>query len=189
MGANLNTGIRISGSMDQTDNGITEKYCYRDLESNCSLYGGLYQWAELVQYLNGATNTDSWSPVPEGKVRGICPEGWHIPDETDWAVFSMNLGGDAIAGGLIKETDTLHWMAPNTGASNLSGFTSLPAGVRKSSGNFNAMGLNTWYWSATQASPVSAWYRSLSNTSETFYAFTSPWQKSTGISVRCLKDN
>jgi hypothetical protein len=47
---NLNIGTRINGSQNQTDNGIIEKYCYDDNESNCDEYGGLYQWDEMMQY-------------------------------------------------------------------------------------------------------------------------------------------
>jgi hypothetical protein len=66
---NLNIGTRINGSTDQTDNSTIEKYCYSDLESNCTTYGGLYQWAETVQYQNGATNTSSPSAF-SGNVQG-----------------------------------------------------------------------------------------------------------------------
>ena len=47
---NLNIGTRINGSGNQTNNSTIEKYCYNDLESNCNIYGGLYQWNEAMQY-------------------------------------------------------------------------------------------------------------------------------------------
>lgn len=47
---NLNIGTRIPGASSQTDNSITEKYCYGDIDYNCSIYGGLYQWNEAMQY-------------------------------------------------------------------------------------------------------------------------------------------
>jgi len=49
MGQNLNTGTRIDDSIIQTNNGIIEKHCYNNLESNCDVYGGLYQWNEMMQ--------------------------------------------------------------------------------------------------------------------------------------------
>ncbi|MBK7175282.1 MAG: hypothetical protein IPH84_19155 [Bacteroidales bacterium] len=69
---NLNIGTRINGSDNQTNNGVIQKYCMNDLESNCSIYGGLYQWDEMMNY------TSSSSANPSGR-QGICPEGWHIP--------------------------------------------------------------------------------------------------------------
>ena len=51
---------------------------------NCTTYGGLYQWAEAVQYKNGATNATSPSPAFSGNVQGICPTGWHIPTSAEF---------------------------------------------------------------------------------------------------------
>lgn len=88
----MNYGTRIDGAQEQADNSIPEKYCYNDLETNCTVYGGLYQWAEAVQYLNGASNTTSWNPVPTGNVQGICPAGWHLPSNDEWLAIETTLG-------------------------------------------------------------------------------------------------
>jgi len=64
---NLNVGTRINGNTDQVSGNGIEKYCYNDIESNCTTYGGLYQWNEAMQYV-----------TTEG-AKGICPTGWHIP--------------------------------------------------------------------------------------------------------------
>ena len=50
MQQNLNYGTRINGNTGQSNNSVPEKYCYSDLVSNCNVYGGLYQWGEMVQY-------------------------------------------------------------------------------------------------------------------------------------------
>ena len=76
---NLNIGIRINGSQNQTDNGIIEKYCYNDDENNCNTYGGLYQWDEMMQYMN-----------TEG-AKGICPYGWHLPTDAEWEILTNSL--------------------------------------------------------------------------------------------------
>jgi len=62
---NLDIGTMITSS--PSNNGIIEKYCYGNIESNCDIYGGLYQWDEAMQYatIEGA--------------KGICPDGWYIP--------------------------------------------------------------------------------------------------------------
>lgn len=72
---NLNVGSRINGDMDQTDNGIIEKYCINNEEDSCNKYGGLYQWNELMKYNQ------------EGDTNCICPPGWHVPTDIDWQIL------------------------------------------------------------------------------------------------------
>jgi uncharacterized protein (TIGR02145 family) len=187
MAQNLNYGTRINSSAEQNNNGIPEKYCSNNLESNCDIYGGLYEWAEMVQYLNGATNGTSWNPVPLGNVQGICPSGWYLPKDADWTVLSTFLGGSATAGGKMKETGTTHWTAPNTNATNSSGFTGLPGGFRDSYGG--TFGLNSYgdFWSAEEYYWDTAWQASLGFNSEDLF-HQGNYTKKYGVSVRCLKD-
>jgi len=79
--------MRINGLQEQTDNTIIEKYCYNNDSANCNLYGGLYQWAEAVQYQNDATNTTSPSPAFYRHVLGICPTGWHLLIQVSIVLF------------------------------------------------------------------------------------------------------
>ncbi|MCD4735302.1 MAG: hypothetical protein K8R53_04620, partial [Bacteroidales bacterium] len=72
MSENLNVGIQIQNTTDQTDNNEIEKYCYDNDPVNCDAYGGLYKWDEAMKY---ATNSN---------IRGICPAGWHIPSDDEW---------------------------------------------------------------------------------------------------------
>ncbi|MBK6963776.1 MAG: hypothetical protein IPH20_07440 [Bacteroidales bacterium] len=97
MKENLNTGVRINGSFNATFNGINEKYCYQDNPSNCEIYGGLYQWTELMQSGFGDPGNS-----------GICPDGWHIPTIGEWADLISLAGGEEIAGGALKEAGTTH---------------------------------------------------------------------------------
>jgi len=183
---NLNIGIKVPPTTEQTDNGTIEKYCYDDLDSRCSVYGGLYQWAELVQYLNGATNTSSWSPVPTGNVQGLCPSGWHIPSDNEWTILGNFLGGESIAGGKMKETGLLHWGDPNV-ATNSSGFTAFGSGIREPDANFNVINLYTNFWSSTENSALFPWSRALGHWAESLWR-DGNYEKTKGFSVRCLKD-
>ncbi len=182
---NLNIGIKVHPTIQQTDNGIIEKYCYDDLETDCSIYGGLYQWAELVQYLNGATNTSSWSPVPTGNVQGLCPSGWHIPSDDEWVILANNLGGESIAGGKMKETGLSHWWDPNL-ASNSSGFTAFGSGIREPDATFNVLNQYTNFWSSTENGALFSWSRALGHWSESLWR-DGNYDKTKGFSVRCLK--
>ncbi len=186
---NLNVGTKIIGSLYQSNNSIKEKYCYNDLESNCDIYGGMYQWAEMVQYLNGATNTTSWNPVPTGNIQGLCPSGWHVPSDGEWTILTTFLGGEAIAGGKLKETGTIHWTIPNTGATNESGFTGLPGGYHGDGMAVPYNGINNaglWWCSSETNGGSGAFLRSLDYSN--ILAARSGDGKSDAMSVRCVKN-
>lgn len=183
---NMNVGTMISGVTTQTNNVTIEKYCYNDLESNCTIYGGFYQWAEIVQYLNGASNSSSWNPVPTGNVQGVCPTGWHIPKDAEWSQLTTFLGGQAIAGGAMKETGTAHWASPNTGATNSSGYTLFGAGENLPVGNFVDLLSQANLWSATEDISSRAWHRNVYYNAINVGQGNSP--KTYATSARCIKD-
>ena len=187
MAQNMNAGTMINGSAEQTNNGVIEKYCSNNDEANCNVYGGLYQWAEMVQYLNGITNTTSWNPFPSGDIVGICPTGWHIPSDVEWTTLTSFLGGESVAGGKMKEIGTIHWLSPNTGATNSSGFTGLAGGYRASNGTFTTFLLSSFFWASSQYDDDVnyAWYRKLGSTQ--IYVSRNVLFKTSGFSVRCLK--
>jgi len=96
-----------------------------------------------------------------------------------------------IAGGKMKETGLDHWNSPNTGATNESGFTGLPAGFRINSGDstnmyYHQLGLYGYFWSSSESSSLGAWGRLL------YYNYSSvlryDYGKQIGFSVRCLGD-
>ena len=175
MAQNLNIGARINGSQEQTNNSIIEKYCYADLESNCDVYGGLYQWDELMQY---ATTPG---------VQGICPTGWHIPTDSEWTALTTFLGGESVAGGKMKEAGYVHWLSPNTGATNSSGFTALPGGYRDYGGYFSTLTSQAYFWSSTEYSSTNAWHRHLFYHYEDVYRYNL-YSKTRGFSARCVQD-
>ncbi len=174
MAQGLDYGTKISGTSSQTDNGIPEKYCYNNDDQNCTVYGALYQWGELMQY------------VTTPGAQGLCPAGWHIPGDDEWTVLSTFLGGEAVAGGKIKEAGTAHWQAPNTGATNSSGFTALPGGYRDTGGSFNGLSSYLNYWSSSPNGTTEAWDRHLNYFSE--YIARGNYSLSYGFYARCVKD-
>lgn len=130
-------------------------------------YGKLYNWYAV---------TDS---------RGLCPSGWHLPTDADWTTLTNFLGGETVAGGKLKEAGLAHWLAPNVGATNESGFTGLPGGFRESNGNFYEIGGYGSWWTNTVYQTIFAWYRN-------FYTINAevlrnPAQQNTGRAVRCVK--
>jgi uncharacterized protein (TIGR02145 family) len=175
MTENLNIGTRINGNQDMIDNGIVEKYCYNNSEANCDVYGGLYQWDEMMQYSN-----------IEG-LQGICPDGWHLPTDVEWTTLTTYLAGESVAGGKMKTTGTMYWNHPNTGATNESEFSGLPCGYRILSGNFTNASLNANWWSSTEYSATKVYDRYILYNSASVERFSN-FTKVYGFSVRCLKD-
>ena len=158
----------------------SKAYCwYDDQINNKTTYGALYTWAASM---NGAASSNA---NPSG-VQGVCPAGWHLPSEAEWAELEEFLGGAEIAGSKMKEPGTTHWADPNTGATNESGFAGLPGGYRSNNGTFGRFGSYGSWWSSDQFSETSANYRLLNFGNTTIYKLH--LSKEVGLSVRCIKD-
>lgn len=112
---------------------------------------------------------------------GIAPVGWHIPTKEEFQTLIDYVGGESLAGGLLKENGFVHWMKPNLGADNESGFKALPGGRRTVYGRFEGVGsvcnfATTTHWCFLQINYNSA--------SVLFFSESD----ATGTSVRCIKD-
>ena len=150
----------------------TGAWCYYANNSlNGITYGKLYNWYAV---------NDS---------RGLAPVGWHIPTETEWTTLVNCLGGFVIAGGRMKETGTINWLSPNTEATNSSGFTGLPGGIRYglSFDQFNGLGIQGNWWSSTSTDPSHAFSHGLNNTNGEV-ATTNNTSFEVGMSVRCVRN-
>jgi uncharacterized protein (TIGR02145 family) len=173
MTRNLSVGVMIDSASNQNDNYVLEKYCYHSLAENCEIYGGLYQWGEMMQY-----------HTYEG-AQGICPDGWHIPAMNEWETLISTLGGSTIAGGKLKEAGSLHWHSSNTG-SNTSGFTGLGSGYREIDSRFYNLLLTGTFWSSSQEDETYATSYDLIYNTNVIDA--DDYEKTTGLSVRCVKN-
>jgi uncharacterized protein (TIGR02145 family) len=117
-----------------------------------------------------------------------CPTGWHLPSNNDWNELADYLGGANSAGGKLKNMDN-SWETPNTGATNISGFSALSSGVYSSSLGFTNMYRYAEFWSSTPgASAVSAHFRLLSFNNQKLTGGDSVTPRDSGLSVRCVKD-
>jgi uncharacterized protein (TIGR02145 family) len=188
MRENLNVGTMINGSIYSGNNSIIEKYCFNNDTNNCTVYGGLYQWDEMMSYVTTAGT------------QGICPNGWHIPTDAEWCTLTIFLdstvncgfgyyGYSGIdVGGKMKEAGFDHWDSPNTGATNSSGFTALGAGERESNGTFpNGLRNSTTFWSSSEG-----FYQNYGETRNLYFTNSDVGRgynnKAGGLSVRCLKN-
>ena len=149
----------------------TGAWCYynNDSVNYAAVYGKLYNYAAVVD------------------PRGIAPAGWHVPSDAEWTTLEICLGGSSYAGGTMKELGYTHWLSPNTGATNSSGFAGLPGGSRYIDGTFYLIGNNGNWWSSTETNSTSyVWSRNLDyNLSN---VFNNANFKTNGFSVRCLRD-
>ncbi len=135
-------------------------------------FGKLYNWYAVSPTTNGNKN--------------VCPTGWHVPTDAEWTVLTDYLGGEAVAGGKMKEIGTTNWSGQHPYATNESGFTGLPGGYRSGSGNYYEIGnLGNW-WSSSETNSSNAWLRYLLSNNGSAYSYSGV--KENGLSVRCLRD-
>jgi uncharacterized protein (TIGR02145 family) len=149
-------------------------------ENNASYenpYGKLYNWYAVAD------------------PRNVCPTNWHVPTDAEWNTLVNYLdpangnNGEysSTAGGKMKSTGTQYWQAPNTGATNESGFSGLPGGLRSYVvGSFSNLGSSGTWWSVSESGAEFAWYRNLSATNAVINR--NYFSKRHGLSVRCLRD-
>lgn len=150
----------------------TGAWCYYNNDPlNGAIYGKLYNWYAV------------------NDPRGLVPSGYHIPTNTDWINLINYLGGELVAGGPLKETGTVHWTSPNAGATNSSGFTGLPGGLRYNDGTFQSINDISYWWTSTLIDPSSSYIYGLdySNAATSAISGTGGVFQD-GYSVRLLKD-
>jgi len=189
MAENLNIGTRIAGTANAANNETIEKYCFGDDEANCDVYGGLYQWDEMMGYTTTAG------------VQGICPEGWHLPTDAEWTALTNYVSSqpvylcNSIPGHIAKalaaktnwNTSTVTCAVGNDLAlNNATGFTVLPGGYRFTNGTIYNLGSMCHFWSSTEYSATDARNRNLIYNNA--YVYGLYYVKGDGFSVRCLRD-
>ncbi|MDD2205607.1 MAG: fibrobacter succinogenes major paralogous domain-containing protein [Bacteroidales bacterium] len=162
-----NDGSTILHTASEWSGQTTGAWCYYNNDSDFDPnHGKLYNWH--------AVNSDK-----------LCPAGWHVPTVKEWTVLVEYLGGQAVAGGKMKEVGLAHWFTPNAEATDESDFTALPSGYRKEDGIFGYKGNYSVWWSASSDTDYS-WAQFLGNNYGD--AFQSIFDKDYGFSVRCVED-
>jgi uncharacterized protein (TIGR02145 family) len=122
------------------------------------------------------------------KTKKLCPVGWHTPDKVEWSLLISNSGSDYIAGGKLKEPGFMHWLTPNSGATNESGFTGMPGGYRKN--GFRQIGESANWWSTSSSSHWPDYHSDsyiLDYRNSKLYLSIIPFYTD-GLNVRCVKD-
>jgi len=143
---------------------------YNNETANNAVYGRLYNWY---------TGIDT---------RNVAPAGWHVPTVSEWMTLINFLGGDNLAGAELKEDGLGHWITPNTGATNSSGFKAIPGGYRQNDGAFAALGNAGYWWTNTEASPGGADAEAVALFYDRSESPQVTGNKKIGASIRCIKD-
>ena len=159
-------------------------------EGDCAIYGRLYTWAAAMGKTEDQCGYGNKCNLGTDNVQGVCPDGWHVPTQTEWSNLFDAVGGQSTAGAKLKAT-TL-W-EPKEGFTNEDayGFAALPAGYyynSKYNGDFHYAGNLADFWSATERSSYyTAYYMHLSDDGTDNAGLYD--SKNLGLSVRCVKDS
>ena len=150
----------------------TDSWWYDNNSANGDIYGRLYLWDAAMT---------------------ACPNGWHLPSDEEWKILEMHLGMSQ------SEADDTGWRGTDEGkklksisgwssgnGTDAVGFTALPGGYRDKDGSFYLLGSYGHWWSATEYSYTSAWYRYLGYFTDEVYRYGCDAED--GISVRCVRD-
>ena len=202
MAENLNyayTGVpyKVIGSYVYTFDSTS--WCYENDPANCTKYGRLYTWAAAMD------SVGTWSTNGKGcgylkiclpiyPVRGVCPEGWHLPTQSDWNTLFTAVGGVQDedyayrwngAGTVLKSTSGWNVYEGITNEDSF-GFSALPAGYRNRFGDYYDEGRHADFWSSTENNSIDAYRMYLYYDYDAASLFD--YYKYYGFSVRCVKD-
>ena len=151
-------------------------YCwYENVLTYGYEYGALYTWAAATRAFDGIAT------IEEG-VQGVCPDGWHLPSDSEWKQLEMYLGMSQ------EEADAKKWRGTEQGGrlKDKVGFSALPGGYRHGSAAFVGIQKTARFWTSTQNGYDYAWYRGVDQgRTDVYRDFSGVYR---GHSVRCVKD-
>lgn len=172
----------------------SSSFCYDNKPGNCSKYGRLYMWSAAMD--SAAVFGDAGKGCgyglickPSGKIRGTCPEGWHLPSRREWIDMFLAVGDTSIIGKKLKSTSG--WSPDSGNGTNEVGFSMLPGGgcymhAGSYSAEFDNIGGTAFFWVSDEYGNDGAkgWYF---NSAFDFAADYSNYKHSR-YSVRCVMD-
>jgi len=179
--------VKIGTQTWMTENlnyNVSGSKCNNNLESNCAIYGRLYDWVTAMDLPNSCRTSYCSSQI-QPKHRGICPQGWHIPSSAEWTVLISFVGNSSSSAGK-KLRATSGWYE-NNGTDDF-GFAALPGGFgsyESSDGNAGSLG---YWWSATEDEDYADFAYQWSIDYQTDYVIKKGYDKSNLHSVRCIQD-
>jgi uncharacterized protein (TIGR02145 family) len=187
-----------------------------EIQANCDKYGRLYSWAAAMA-LPDSCKYGRYSCASQvgAKHRGICPSGWHIPNNADWDKLMHYVDGTSDNSKIFYGSYTADMNLKATsgwdsypgesgnGTDNY-GFSALPGGLGEFwdqpngyNDHYQGVGHVGFWWSATEADKerngdvydgFGAYIREIYNYDNYINRYSQASYKSYKLSVRCLQD-
>ena len=201
MAENLNyayTGVPYRYERDnEVYTSDSTSWCYNNVPANCTKYGRFYTWAAAMDSVGEWSTNDKGCGFdvvcsPTYPVRGVCPEGWHLPTVAEFKALFTAVGGTQDAknevlwnnvGKMLKSISG--WKSSGNGTDAYA-FSALPAGIKYNDRNFSFEGYLAYFWSSTEYDSYNAYYMYLDGNDDDVYLGNR--YKNYGFSVRCVKD-
>ena len=175
-------------------------WCHPHDTDDCKVGGRFYTWAaaiDSVALATAKTNPQTCGfkaescKIPEGNLRGICPEGWHLPSVKDWNDLLEAVGGKSEAGSFLKSKTGWSPLEGLGNGSDKFGFTALPLEAYITEDEwFVSPGNSAYFWSVAEAEGENktAQAQIFLISYNSAYASISSYSKDDALSIRCLKD-
>ena len=201
MAENLNyayTGVPYRYERDnEVYTSDSTSWCYNNVPANCTKYGRFYTWAAAMDSVGEWSTNDKGCGFdvvcsPTYPVRGVCPEGWHLPTVAEFKALFTAVGGTQDAknevlwnnvGKMLKSISG--WKSSGNGTDAYA-FSALPAGIKYNDRNFSFEGYLAYFWSSTEYDSYNAYYMYLDGNDDDVHLGNR--YKNYGYSVRCVKD-
>ena len=176
MAENLRYEYRSNGS-------TYGNWCFNDSAEYCARYGRFYSWAAALDSATTGCGFGGECDANVAGVRGVCPDGWHLPSGREWGDLFDAVGGQSAAGLALKTSSG--WLDDGDGT-DAYGFSAVPAGGREYDGSQTVPGKSAFFWSSTQGNASFAYAVKLSY--DDAAANQDRYVKYNGFSVRCVKN-
>ena len=169
----------------------SSSFCYDNEPDSCAKYGRLYLWSAAMDSVakfseagKGCGYREICASASVTTVRGVCPEGWHLPSAAEFEVLVNAVGGESVAGKALSSISG--WEEDCGNGTDSFGFSALPAGFRNYDGVFGYVGGTTAFWSSFDGKSINAAAMFPNVNGED--APLLPGDKNSGYSVRCVRD-
>ena len=144
--------------VETTDNGTaadTSSFCLNDNIHYCKDYGRIYYWSTAMDSIRnydrlnvgcgyGTDINACLSSMGDPSFKDICPNGYHLPDTTEWNILIKNAGGRTDGASKLKAPE-------NWAGTNEFGFSVEPAGYRYKANNGKVSFYTgiSYFWTST----------------------------------------
>jgi len=156
--------------------------CYNNDPANCNTYGRLYDWSTAMGFAESCNDSFCYEQIKQ-KNQGICPYGWHIPNEAEWVELINAVGVKETAGKKLKATSGWN---DNGNGTDAYAFSALAGGYGLFGDRFLNVGNYGNWWSASESDTHSAYGRIMTKDEDGAYRIND--SKSSFYSIRCVQD-